>query len=123
VAWNFDTLWLNKNKEQEARIQKNQISITRDITTDQVKTEVQQHYQQYLEALNRIKILETAIAQAQENEKTMASRYTNNVATATERVDAQTQLYQALINMELARADAGLAYYTLLKSTGSSYQK
>jgi outer membrane protein len=27
-------------------------------------------------------------------------------------------LYQAKINLEIAKADAGLAYYTLLKSTG-----
>jgi len=123
VAWNFDNLWLNKNRVNEAKIQRQQLTISRDLRTDQIKTEVNQTYQNYVQAQNRIRILQTAIAQAEENEKTMASRYTNNVATATERVDAQTQLYAALVNMELARADAGLAYYTLLKSTGTLNQK
>jgi len=123
VAWNFDNLWLNKNRVDEAKIQRQQLNISRDLRTDQIKTEVNQTYQNYVQAQNRIRILQTAVTQAQENDKMMESRYTNNVATATERVDAQTQLYAALVNMELARADAGLAYYTLLKSTGTLNQK
>ncbi|QHL86508.1 TolC family protein [Nibribacter ruber] len=119
AAWNFDRLWTNKNKLSEANIQKTQLNLTRDLTTDQLKTEVNQNYQRYLLALDRIKILQTAIAQAEENDRSEASRYTNKVASATDRIDAQTRLYQALINLELARADAGLAYYTLLKSTGT----
>jgi len=123
VAWNFDNLWLNKNRVNEAKIQRQQLTISRDLRTDQIKTEVNQTFQNYVQAQNRIRILQTAVAQAQENDKTMESRYTNNVATATERVDAQSQLYAALVNMELARADAGLAYFTLLKSTGTLNQK
>ncbi|RDC61757.1 TolC family protein [Adhaeribacter pallidiroseus] len=123
IAWNFDNLWLNKNKVSEARIQKTQTDISRDLVTDQVKTEVNQNYQNYAKALERIRILETAIVQAQENDRTTASQYQNKVATATERVDAQTELFQAQINLELARADAEIAYYTLLKSTGKISQK
>jgi len=123
VAWNFDNLWLNKNRVNEAKIQRQQLNISRDLRTDQIKTEVNQTYQNYVQAQNRIRILQTAVTQAQENDKMTESRYTNNVATATERVDAQTQLYAALVNMELARADARLAYYTLLKSTGTLNQK
>lgn len=123
VAWNFDRIWQNKNKISEARIQKTQLDITRDLTTDQVKTEVNQNYQNYVKALERIKILETSIVQARENDRTTASQYQNKVATATERVDAQSELFQAQINLELARADAQIAYYTLLKSTGKISQK
>ncbi|MDQ3292471.1 MAG: TolC family protein, partial [Bacteroidota bacterium] len=100
-----------------------QIEISRDLLTDQVKTEVNQNYQNYVKALERIKILETAITQARENDRTTASQYQNKVATATERVDAQSELFQAQINLELARADAQIAYYTLLKSTGKISQK
>ncbi|WP_207431038.1 TolC family protein [Sabulibacter ruber] len=119
AAWNFDRLWTNKNKIAEAKIQKSQLDISRELTTDQVKTEVNQNYQKYLLALDKINILQTSIAQAEENDRSEASRYTNKVASATDRIDAQTRLYQALINLELAKADAGLAYYTLLKSTGN----
>jgi outer membrane protein TolC len=68
--------------------------------------------------LNKIKLLQTSIEQAGENNNILASKYKSNIASATDRADAETLLYQAQINLELAKADAGLAYYTLLKSTG-----
>jgi outer membrane protein TolC len=69
-------------------------------------------------ARDKIKLLQTSIDQASENNNILESKYRSNIASATDKADAQTLLYQAQINLELARADAGLAYYTLLKSTG-----
>jgi outer membrane protein TolC len=85
---------------------------------DNVKNEVNQSYQNYRMALDRINVLQTSINQALENNRILESKYRSNIASATDRADAQTLLYQAQINLELAKADAGLAYYTLLKSTG-----
>jgi outer membrane protein len=119
VAWNFDQLWLNKNKLSEAKMQRIQVDISNTLQKDQVRTEVNQNYQNYLKALEKIRILETSLVQAQENNRMLESRYRNNVAPATDRIEAQTQLFQSQINLELARADAGIAYYTLLKSTGT----
>jgi len=118
LSWNFGSLWTNKNKVAEARIQREETIINKGIITDNVKTEVNQSYQNYTKALERIKLLETSIAQATENNRIQTSRYANATANATERADAETLLYQAQINLELAKADAGLAYYNLLKSTG-----
>ena len=118
VSWNFASFWNNKNKVAEARIQREQTVINKSITTDNLKNEVNRNYQNYLTAGDKIKLLETPIAQATENNKILESKYKSNVASVTDRVDAQTLLYQAQINLELAKADAGLAYYTLLKSTG-----
>jgi len=117
-AWKFDALWLNKNKVAQARIQKDEVTINKNITIDNVKTEINQNYQNYLTALNKIKLLQTSIEQAGENNNILASKYKSNIASATDKADAETLLYQAQINLELAKADAGLAYYTLLKSTG-----
>ena len=118
AAWKFDALWTNKNKVAEARIQKDQVAINKSITVDNVKNEVNQNYQNYLTALNKIQLLQTSIEQAGENNNILESKYKSNIASATDRADAETLLYQAQINLELAKADAGLAYYTLLKSTG-----
>ncbi|MDN3550405.1 TolC family protein [Mucilaginibacter aquaedulcis] len=119
LSWNFSSLWSNKNKVTEAKIQREQTVINKSITVDRIKDEVNQSYQSYSQALNRIQLLQTAIAQAGENNKILESKYKTNVASATDRADAETLLYQAQINLELAKADAGLAYYTLLKSTGT----
>lgn len=117
-AWKFDGLWLNKNKVAEAKIQRDQSLINKGILTDNIKNEVNRDYQDYVTAVDKIKLLQTSIAQAGENNKILESKYQSNVASATDRADAETLLYQAQINLELAKADAGLAYYTLLKSTG-----
>ena len=122
ISWNIGNLWTNKNKISEARVQQKSVVLQKDIETDQIKTEINRNYQSYQLALSRIKILETSIAQATENDKLLASKYKNNVASAIDRIDAETLLYQAKINLELAKADAGLAYYTLLKSTGKISQ-
>lgn len=118
LSWNFGTLWSNKNKVAEARIQRDETVISKGLTVDNLKNEVNRDYQNYITAQDKVKLLQTSIAQAEENNKILESKYQSNVASVTDRVDAQTLLYQAQINLELAKADAGLAYYTLLKSTG-----
>lgn len=118
LSWNFGSLWSNKNRETEARIERDQTVINKGITTDNLKNEVNENYQNYTAALNRVNLLQTSINQATENNRLQESRYRSNIASATDRADAQTLLYQAQINLELAKADAGLAYYSLLKSTG-----
>ena len=118
VSWNIGSLWTNKNKVAEARIQKEESLINKSILQDQLKTEVNNDYQNYLKSMDRVDILQTSIAQAEENDKILESKYQNNVASVTDRIDANTQLFQSRINLELAKADVVLAYYTLLKTTG-----
>lgn len=118
VSWNIASLWTNKNKVAEAKIQQQEIGLQKDILTDQLKTEINRNYQNYLLAVKRIDVLQASIAQATENDRLLAAKYNNNIASVTDRIDAETLLYQAKINLELAKADARLAYYTLLKSTG-----
>lgn len=122
ISWNIDKLWTNKNKISEARIQQAEANLNTEVSTDNIKMEVNEGYQSYLRALDRIKILDLSIEQAKENDRILESKYRNNIASATDRIDAETQLYQALINLELAKADAGLAYYNLLKTTGTLTQ-
>ncbi|HUH18663.1 TolC family protein [Albibacterium sp.] len=119
LTWNLSNLWTNKNKVAEARIKKEEIQINEGIFQDQIKTQVNQDYQNYLKSVERIKILQTSITQAQENDKILESKYENTIASVTDRIDANNQLFQSQINLELAKADAILAYYTLLKSTAT----
>ncbi|WP_113661733.1 TolC family protein [Pedobacter nanyangensis] len=122
ISWNIASLWSNKNKVAEAKIQQLEIDTQKEILTDNVKTELNRNYQNYQLAIQKIAVLETSIAQASENDRLLESKYQNNIASAIDRIDAETLLYQAKINLELAKADAKLAYYTLLKSTGKISQ-
>jgi outer membrane protein TolC len=119
LAWNFDKLWMNKNKIAEAKIRKSEAEISRSISADRIKSEVNRNFQNYQTALERIRIYETSVAQATENDKILESKYRNNIASVTDRIDAQSQLFQTRTNLELAKADAALAWYAILKSTGT----
>jgi len=118
ASWNFGSLWTNKNKIAQAKIQREEVDINKAIVSDDLHNEVNQSYQNYITAMNKIQLLQTAIEQAGENNNILASKYKSNIASATDRADAETLLYQAQINLALAKADADLAYYTLMKSTG-----
>ncbi len=120
LSWNISSLWTNKNKVNEASIQKREVLINKNIFLDQLKLEVNRNYENYLQSLNRIKVITVAIDQATENDKIVQSKYNNNIASITDRLDADTQLFQTKINLEIAKADAEIAYYTLLKSSGQA---
>jgi len=118
ASWDITGFFKNKNKLTEANLQKQEVTANRDLLTDQVKMDVNRSYIQYQQALEQIKVLNDAVVQATENERITESKYKNNLATTTDRIDAQTLLYQSRLNLELAKADATAAYYTLLKTTG-----
>jgi outer membrane protein TolC len=118
VGWDISSLYKNKNKLTEAKIRKQEVTERTGIVTDQIKSEVNKSYITYKQALEKISVLQEAISQATENERITESKFQNNLATTTDRIDAQTLLYQSRINLELAKSDATQAYYALLKSTG-----
>lgn len=118
ASWDIATLYKNKNKEKEAAIQKQEVLTSKAETIDEIKKDVNKNYVQYQQSLDRIRVLQDAVTQATENERIMESKFQNNLATTTDRIDAQTLLYQSRVNLELAKADATIAWYDLQKSTG-----
>jgi outer membrane protein TolC len=118
VSWDIGSLLKNKNKLAEVKVQKQEVSNTRSVISDKVKTEVYKAYQQYKVAVEKISLLQTAVKKSEENERVTESRFHNNLATTTERLDAETMLYESRTNLVLATADATLAYYNLLHTSG-----
>jgi len=118
ASWDITGFFKNKNKATEASLQKQEVTATRDVITDQVKMDVNRSYTQYQQTLEKIRLLNDAVVQATENERITESKFKNNLVTTTDRIEAQTLLYQSRLNLELAKADATAAYYTLLKTTG-----
>ncbi|HXB91641.1 MAG TPA: TolC family protein [Puia sp.] len=118
ASWDIGTLYKNRNKEREASLQRQELNTAKDQIHDQIRQEVYDQFMMYHTALDKIKVLQVAITQAQENERIMESKFRNNLATTTDRIDAQTLLYQSRVNLELAKSDATIAYYNILRSTG-----
>lgn len=118
LSWHISSLYTSKHKIAEAKIQQSEVKIAQQATIDQVKIDVNKQYHDYLQSLKKIQVLHTAVEQAQENDRIMELKYKNQLATTTDRIDAQTMLYQSLTNLSIARAEAVTAYYQLLRATG-----
>ncbi|MFT3825953.1 MAG: TolC family protein [Chitinophagaceae bacterium] len=118
ASWDIASLYKNKNKLNEVKIEQREIAINRDALTDNIKTGVHDAYVTYQQSLEKIKVLQDAITQATENERITESKFRNNLVTTTDRIDAQTMLYLSRVNLELAKSDATAAYYNLLNVTG-----
>jgi outer membrane protein len=118
VSWDIGTLYTNKNKEHEAALQRTELNTARDQDMDEIRKDVHRQFVAYHQALEQIKVLQEAVNQAQENERITESKFRNNLVNTTDRIDAQTLQYQARVNLELAKSDATIAYYNVLKATG-----
>jgi len=121
VSWDISTLYTNKNKEREVAVQRRELNTAHDQAIDDIRQDVHRQYILYQNALEKIKVLEVAVAQAQENERITESKYRNNLVNTTDRIDAQTLLYQARVNLELAKSDATISYYDILRATGKMH--
>jgi len=118
ASWDIGTLYTNKNKEREASLQRQELNTVKDQTMDDLHKELNKDYIMYQQSLENIKVLQDAVGQAEENERITESKFKNNLVNTTDRIDAQTLLYQTRVNLELAKSDATVAWYNLLKATG-----
>ena len=118
ASWDIGTLYTNKNKEKEAAIQRQELNTAKDQQLDEIHKDVNKNYILYKQSLEKIKVLQDAVTQAEENERITESKFKNNLVNTTDRIDAQTLLYQARVNLELAKSDATIAWYDMLHSTG-----
>lgn len=118
ASWDIGTLYKNKNKEKEAALQRQELNTAHDQAVDDIRKDVHEQFMMYQTAMEKIKILQVAVDQATENERITESKFKNNLVNTTDRIDAQTQLYQARVNLELAKSDATISYYDVLRSTG-----
>jgi outer membrane protein TolC len=121
VSWDIGTLYTNKNKEHEANLNRVELNTARDQDVDEIRKDVHKQFIAYQQALEQIKVLQVAVNQAQENERITESKFRNNLVNTTDRIDAQTLLYQSRVNLELAMSDATIAYYNVLRSTGKMH--
>lgn len=119
IGWDISSLYTSKHKIDEAQVKKQEVSIAESAAADKIKMEVNKNFHAYRQSLQHISVLETAVKQASENDRIMELKYQNQLATTTDRIDAQTILYQSLVNLALARADVAVDYYKLLASTGT----
>ncbi len=120
ISYDVSSLYTNKHKVAQSKIITEQNKDTYDILVDNIKSEVNQNFMAYREATQKIELSNKTILQAEENYRTIHSRYSNHIALLSDVLDANISLLQAKMNLELANADSEIAYYKLMKSTGNT---
>jgi outer membrane protein len=118
ASYNLVNLYSTKALIQEQQANLEQGGMLTLQLLDAVKMEVNANVLGYQTAVQKIALSEKSIAQAAENQRLMKTRYSNQVATLTELLEADTLFTQAQLNLVNAKADAELAYSKVQKAIG-----
>ena len=119
LNWSITNLFTNKHQVEENKAIVAQGKSSYDLLQDGVKSEIYASYLGATESTEKLKTLQTALTQATENFQLMDSRYRNSVALLSDLIDAQSSLLAAQINYAIGKADSQIAWYRLMKATGT----
>ena len=118
LNWELGSFYTNRARLAESRAGLEQLSTGIEQQRDGIQMEVNASYRACEQALEKIRVAENAIAQAQENFRVEQNRFRASTITPADFLDANTQLVQARLDLTTAQANAELARWKLLKSTG-----
>ena len=118
VSYNIGSLWKTKAKVKQAEARVKQVEATAAMANDKVRLEVNKAYLDYLSSKKKIEVYQKAVEQANENYRITKNKYDNSLATTTDLLDADVAQLQAQLNFAFAKADAIVAYNSLLLSAG-----
>ncbi|HTB30750.1 MAG TPA: TolC family protein [Bacteroidia bacterium] len=118
ISYSITGLYDNKNKTDVSRARLAEAKAQYDDLSDNAKMDINKDYLQYKESLDKIGVAQKSLEQAQENYKIVKSKYDNHIALLTDLLDADNFLLNARISLISSKADATLAYYSMLKSAG-----
>ena len=118
VRYNLTGIFTTRHDVQLARANLKQSEASYDQMSDNIKMSVNQNFLNYNQALQKIEVTTSTIAQAAENYRITNNKYRNSLSTLTDLLDADVALLQTQINQAEAKADAEVAYYRLLESSG-----
>lgn len=118
VSYNLASLYKNGAKVKQAKAQQDQLYWVSQELADGIRTQVFQAFENYLQALDKIKVYKKAVDQANENYRITRNKYDNSLETTTNLLDADVAQLQANINYQYAKVDALVAYNKLFEATG-----
>jgi len=118
LQYNVGSLWKTGSKVAQAKARKQQIVANEEMISDEVRLQVNKAYENYVLSIKKIEVYAKAVEQASENYRITKNKYTNNLVTTTDLLDADIAQLQARLNYTNAKADAVVAYKNLLQTAG-----
>ena len=118
LQYNVSSLWKTGAKVDQARAREAEARANEELLDDNIRLQINQAYENYVSAIKRIEVTDKSIIQANENYKITKNKYDNSLVTVTDLLDANVSMLQSRLSNELAKADAIIAYNTLLQKAG-----
>jgi outer membrane protein TolC len=118
LSYNVSSLWKTNAHVTGAKAKLAEVQANEEELYDQVRNQVNQAYEDLLTANKKIQVSQVAIEQGIENYKIVKNKYENSLLTVTDLLDANALMLQSQISLELAKADAIVAFNTLLERAG-----
>ncbi|HZZ75926.1 MAG TPA: TolC family protein [Puia sp.] len=118
LSYNMSSLWKTSAHVNEAKARLAEVQANEEQLYDNIRNEINQAYESLLTAQKKIEVSRVAIENGRENYKIVKNKYDNSLLTVTDLLDANAAMLQSEISLELARADAIVAYNVLLERAG-----
>jgi outer membrane protein len=118
LSYNVGSLWKTNAHVTGAKAKLLEVQANEEEMYDEVRREVNKAYEALMTANKKIAVSQVAIDQGIENYKIVKNKYDNSLLTVTDLLDANALMLQSQISLELAKADAIVAYNTLLERAG-----
>jgi outer membrane protein len=118
LSWSVTSVFTAKHSIADAELQTEQVRAQSEMLDDNIRSEVFQNYAACLSAIERIKILQLTLQQAEENSRQVKSKFNEQLSMMSDVLDADAAVMQARVNIILQRAEQTVSFYRLQKSTG-----
>lgn len=116
LNWNLTDLFTNKSRIKESKFSIDKVNTSINQVKEGIQIEVNENYNNFQLAKQKIEIAKKAVTQATENFRVEQNKFNANNATATDFLNANALLINAKINLTTAISNKDLAYKKLLKS-------
>lgn len=118
VTWNISSLYTSRHSVEESRANQIQYEAAANQLSDAARTDIATQYYSLQSATQKIAVADQSVLSATENQRITQLRQREQVATATDLLEADAMLLQAQINAVSTRVDARAAWFRLQKSAG-----
>ena len=103
ISYNLSSLFKNKKKVQQARLNVQQTRELHQLTQEQVKNDIQESYVKFQTAFTDLHTQENSVKLANENYAVVSQRYQNDMALLTDLLDASNMKLAAELDLVNAR--------------------
>jgi outer membrane protein len=118
VQYSLSSIWKTEAKMQQAKAREQQLHASKEMLLDDIRLSINKAFEDYYSGLKKIDVLNKEVEQSAENYRISKNKYNNSLLTLTDLLDADVAQLRARLNLTLAKADAYIAYQTLLQKAG-----